>query len=54
MEKLIRFMKEEDGSNAAEYGLILALVALAIIAGATILGNNLDSKFTTAANAVGT
>ncbi len=53
MEKLIRFMKEEDGSNATEYGLILALVALMIIAGATLLGNNLNSKFNTAATTVG-
>jgi len=35
MEKMINFLKEEDGVTAIEYGLIAALISVAII---TILG----------------
>ena len=46
MTKLLsRFYKDESGATAIEYGLIAALIALAIIAGAGALGNSLNSKF---------
>ncbi|MCR5857806.1 Flp family type IVb pilin [Mesorhizobium sp. J428] len=46
MTKLFaRFVKNESGATAIEYGLIAALIALAIMAGATQLGNSLDAKF---------
>ncbi len=46
MSKLIaRFMKDESGATAIEYGLIAALVAVAIIVGAGYLGNELNDKF---------
>lgn len=38
-------MRREDG-NAAEYGLIIALIAVVIIAGLTALGLALAGKFT--------
>ena len=47
MTKLIaRFAKNESGATAIEYGLIAALIALAIIAGAGAVGTSLDAKFT--------
>ena len=46
MSKLIaRFAKDESGATAIEYGLIAALIALAIMVGAGALGNSLDAKF---------
>jgi len=42
---LARFAKDESGATAIEYGLIAALIALAIIVGAGALGNALNSKF---------
>jgi pilus assembly protein Flp/PilA len=46
MSKLIaRFAKNESGATAIEYGLIAALIALAILVGAGALGNNLNAKF---------
>jgi len=46
MTKLLsRFCKDESGATAIEYGLIAALIALAIIAGAGALGNKLGEKF---------
>jgi pilus assembly protein Flp/PilA len=42
---LARFVKDESGATAIEYGLIAALIALAIMVGAGALGNALDDKF---------
>ena len=40
-----RFVKDESGATAIEYGLIAALIALAIVAGAGALGNGLSNQF---------
>ena len=41
-----RFVKDESGATAIEYGLIAALIALAIVVGAGALGNALNAQFT--------
>lgn len=41
---LARFVRDESGATAVEYGLIAALVAVAIIGGATALGTKLNSS----------
>ena len=41
-----RFLRNESGATAVEYGLIAALIGVVIIGGATALGNALNSKFT--------
>jgi pilus assembly protein Flp/PilA len=47
MKNLIsRFVKDESGATAIEYGLIAAGIALAIIAVVNGLGTNLNAKFT--------
>jgi len=45
MEKMKKFLKDEEGAHAIEYGLIASLIAVAIIAGATLLGTNLNAMF---------
>lgn len=40
-----RFLKDESGATAIEYGLIAALISVAIIAGATTLGGQLTETF---------
>ncbi len=40
-----RLAMDRSGSVAAEYGLIIALVALVMAAGATVLGSDLSSLF---------
>jgi pilus assembly protein Flp/PilA len=46
MSNLIaRFVKDESGATAIEYGLIAALIALAIMVGAGAVGNSLNAKF---------
>jgi len=45
MKKLIGFLKEEDGVTAIEYGLIAALIAIAIIAALIAVGGGLNTIF---------
>jgi len=40
------WVDSERAATAIEYGLIASLIALAIIAGATLLGTNLNALFT--------
>lgn len=40
-----RFIKDESGATAIEYGLIAALISVALIAGASTLGNSLNDTF---------
>ncbi|MBD0273552.1 MAG: Flp family type IVb pilin [Acetobacteraceae bacterium] len=44
---LRNLLKNEDGATAIEYGLIAALVAVAIIGVLTALGNSLFTTFNT-------
>ncbi len=53
MEKLANFLKEESGAAAVEYGLLVALIAVVIIASVTALGTTLSGKFNTVSTAVG-
>jgi pilus assembly protein Flp/PilA len=45
MKKLFGFLKEEDGVTAIEYGLIAALIAVAIITAVTAIGTSLTGTF---------
>ena len=45
MDFLKRFIRDEDGVTAIEYGLIAALIAVVIIGTVTIVGTNLDGVF---------
>jgi pilus assembly protein Flp/PilA len=40
-----RFLRDEEGVTAIEYGLIAALIAVMIIAGATLIGGELQAIF---------
>lgn len=46
MKAIQKFMREEDGVTAIEYGLIAALIAVVIIASVTIVGTQLKATFT--------
>ena len=49
-----RFIKDESGATAIEYGLIAALISVALIAGASTLGNSLNSTFASVAGKMDT
>jgi pilus assembly protein Flp/PilA len=53
MSKFVsRFMKNESGATAIEYGLIVALIAVVIIGAVSTVGTNLSTKFNTVAASV--
>ena len=51
MSKFVtRFIKDESGATAIEYGLIVALIAVVIITAVTTLGTKLNAAFTSVGN----
>jgi pilus assembly protein Flp/PilA len=42
-----RFIQDENGATAIEYGLIVALISVVIITAVSSVGNSLKSKFNT-------
>jgi pilus assembly protein Flp/PilA len=44
---VVRFVKDESGATAIEYGLIAALIAVGIIAAARGLGSQISTTFNT-------
>jgi pilus assembly protein Flp/PilA len=42
-----RFVRDESGATAIEYGLIAALIAVVIIGAVQLVGTNLSNTFTT-------
>ncbi|HEY3778236.1 MAG TPA: Flp family type IVb pilin [Rhizomicrobium sp.] len=47
-----RFVNDESGVTAIEYGLIAALLAVVIIAAVTAVGTKLSDTFSTVANSL--
>jgi pilus assembly protein Flp/PilA len=46
MNIISRFVRDESGATAIEYGLIAALIAVVIITGVTAVGTKLSTTFT--------
>jgi len=49
---VLRFLKNESGATAIEYGLIAAGISVAIIAVVNSLGGNLNATFTSVSDAL--
>lgn len=49
-----KFLKDESGATAIEYGLIAALISVALITGASTLGNTLNNTFMGISNKLST
>jgi len=47
MNLISRFVRDESGATAIEYGLIAALIAVVIIMGVQAVGTGLSSTFST-------
>lgn len=45
VKKVISFIHDEDGASAIEYGLIAALIAVAIVVAAGQVGTDLTTTF---------
>jgi pilus assembly protein Flp/PilA len=53
MTQLIaRMLKDESGATAIEYGLIAALICVAIVGGLANLGANMDTTYTKISSAM--
>lgn len=52
MTKFMRFLKNESGATAIEYGLIAAGISIAIVAVVSTVGNNLNATFSAVGNAI--
>lgn len=52
MKIFARFVKDESGATAIEYGLIAALIAVGIITAATTLGGSLSTLFNDISNSL--
>ena len=46
LNQIMRFVKEEDGATAVEYGLMVALIAAVIVTIVGTLGNQVLAAFT--------
>lgn len=53
MTKFMALIKDESGATAIEYGLIAALVAVAIIAAVSLMGTELSNTFNKVAGNLG-
>ena len=45
-----RFVAEEEGQTLVEYGLLISLIALVVIAVLTLMGNKIKNTFNAAGN----
>ena len=52
MKTLVKFMKDDSGATAIEYGLIAAGISVAIIVVVQGLGTKLNTTFTSVQNAL--
>ena len=47
-----KFIREEDGASLAEYGLLLALIAVVCIAAVALVGTKISTMFSTVAGSI--
>jgi len=52
VEKIHLFLKDDKGQGMVEYGLIIALIAIAVIAVLTTMGEHLRDLFTRVNNSL--
>jgi pilus assembly protein Flp/PilA len=52
MKKLMSFFKDEEGATAVEYGIMVALIAIVIIAAVTLVGQGLSTTFQSVADTI--
>lgn len=47
-----QFLQEEEGQTLVEYGLLISLIALVVIAVLSILGKKISNTFNSASNSI--
>ena len=54
MESVLQFFRDEDGQDVVEYGLLIATIAIVVLIGVGIFGNNIRVWFTALAGRITT
>lgn len=54
LEQIKAFLMDEEGASAVEYGLIIGLIAVALIIVLGLLGNSIEGLFGEASDALNT
>jgi pilus assembly protein Flp/PilA len=52
MERIKRFLKDEEGATAVEYGLIIAAIAAGIVSIVFTLGGQIKTAFQTVSDSI--
>jgi pilus assembly protein Flp/PilA len=52
MKKLFNFLKKEDGQGMVEYGLIIGLIAVIVVAALVLLGPKIADLFNNIGNTI--
>jgi pilus assembly protein Flp/PilA len=52
LNHLMNWLKREEGQDLAEYGLVIALIAVVAIAALTLLGGNISTILSSLAGAI--
>ena len=52
MKNMMTFLKDESGASAAEYALLVSLIAVVIVAGITAVGTKILAKFNSVATSL--
>ena len=53
VNQFVRFMQEEEGATAIEYGLLASLIAAVIIGSVQAMGSTLNGKYTSINTIIG-
>ena len=53
MQKVVRFLKQEDGPTAVEYAVMLALIIVVCLVAITTVGTNASKTFSNVGSALG-
>jgi pilus assembly protein Flp/PilA len=54
MNSVSQFLRDEDGQDVVEYGLLIATIAIVVLVGVGIFGNNINAWFESLAGRITT
>ena len=52
MNKLVQFLKDEEGVDLAEYALLLGIITIAVASVITLFGSAISTSITNASNVI--
>lgn len=52
LKQIVAFLKDEEGASAVEYGLIVGLIAVAVVVVLGTMGGKLNGLFTTVSSSI--